>query len=169
MNKTKPQPSTYPMCTTADPPVLTRMRFEPSSSICSWCKVLRFSILLILLLTKKSFFSCVSLSIPSMFLSRLKEISRILERSKIISWRNIGNIGVWIPLRWYLPPGSAVTRRLDLTMAPSLTDWLTVELTCGTMKLSGVWRAVKATCRLWTLPYLEQKPGFIYACVQGRT
>lgn len=63
-------------------PTPTRMRLDPSSSISSWCKLLKFSILLILLLTKKSFFSCVSLSTPSMFLSRLKEISRILERAK---------------------------------------------------------------------------------------
>lgn len=60
----------------------TRMRLDPSSSICSWCKLLMFSILLILLLTKKSFFSRVNLSTPSMFLSRLKEISRTLEQAK---------------------------------------------------------------------------------------
>lgn len=60
----------------------TRMRLDPSSSICSWCKLLMFSILLILLLTKKSFFSRVNLSTPSMFLSRLKEISRTLEQTK---------------------------------------------------------------------------------------
>ena len=38
-------------------PTPTRIRLDPSSSICSWCKLLMFSILLILLLTKKSFFS----------------------------------------------------------------------------------------------------------------
>lgn len=63
-------------------PTPTRIRLDPSSSICSWCKLLMFSILLILLLTKKSFFSRVNLSIPSMFLSRLKEISRILGTGK---------------------------------------------------------------------------------------
>lgn len=63
-------------------PTPTRMRLDPSSSICSWCKLLMFSILLILLLTRKSFFSRVSLSTPSMFLSRLKEISRILGQAK---------------------------------------------------------------------------------------
>ena len=63
-------------------PTPTRIRLDPSSSICSWCKLLMFSILLILLLTKKSFFSRVNLSIPSMFLSRLKEISKTLGTGK---------------------------------------------------------------------------------------
>lgn len=63
-------------------PTPTRIRLDPSSSICSWCKLLMFSILLILLLTKKSFFSRVNLSTPSMFLSRLKEISKTLGTSK---------------------------------------------------------------------------------------
>lgn len=85
----KPTTNTYlePVTTShrghrAAAPTPTRMRLDPSSSICSWCKLLMFSILLILLLTKKSFFSRVSLSTPSMFLSRLKEISRILEQAK---------------------------------------------------------------------------------------
>lgn len=44
-----------------------------------------FSILVILLLTKKSFLSRVNLSIPSMFRSKLKEISRILGTGKIFT------------------------------------------------------------------------------------
>lgn len=63
-------------------PPTTRIRLDPSSSICGWCKLLMFSILLILLLTKKSFFSRVSLSTPSMFLSRLKKYLKPWEQAK---------------------------------------------------------------------------------------
>lgn len=81
----------------ACPHAPTRMRLDPSSSICSWCRLLMFSILLILLLTKKSFFSRVNLSTPSMFLSRLKEISRTLKQAKRLffnehRWQGTQNI-----------------------------------------------------------------------------
>lgn len=64
---------------------LTRIRFEPSSSISRLVRWSKFSIRLILLCSKKSFFRPVSRSRASTLRRMLKETSRTLEVNKDIA------------------------------------------------------------------------------------
>lgn len=80
---------------------LTRMRLEPSSNISRPVRWSRLAMWLILLCSRKSFFSPVRHSRPSTFLSRLKDTSSWLEirvktqSSSIQLYRNFVRNGAW--------------------------------------------------------------------------